>query len=81
MAQDLVAEVEQMLWEELLWTEKSADRFSVKLKQIVDDVTFTRRGESFVVHRNNGLKGKLEWMLDRVEKTEPGKKLQTADGS
>ncbi|KAL5371081.1 hypothetical protein DPSP01_014505 [Paraphaeosphaeria sporulosa] len=81
MAQDMVAEVEQMLWEELLWVTEAADRFSVKLNQLVDDVTFTRRGESFVKHRSNGLDDKLEWMLNQVERFEEGKKLQRAQGS
>ena len=46
---------------------KAGDRFSVKLERLVDDVTFTRRGVSFVKHRENGLKDKLEWMLTRAE--------------
>ncbi|KAL5371657.1 hypothetical protein DPSP01_014102 [Paraphaeosphaeria sporulosa] len=81
MAQDMVTEVEQMLWEELLWVTEAADRFSVKLKQLVDDVTFTRRGEFFGKHRSNGLADKLEWMLNQVERSEEGKKLQTVQGS
>ena len=55
MAQDMVAEAEQMLWEELLWTTKAEDQFVIKLKQLVDDVTFTRQGVSFVNQRNNSL--------------------------
>ena len=54
-----MAEAEQMLWEELLWTSKAEDRFWMELKQLVDDVTFTQRGMSFVTQRNNGLNNKL----------------------
>jgi hypothetical protein len=63
MAQDIVAEVEQMLWEELFWVIKTEERFAIKLEQLIDDVTFERRGVSFVQHRDNGLRDKLEWML------------------
>jgi hypothetical protein len=58
-----VAEVEQTLWEELLWVTRAEEWFAVKLEQLVDDVTFERRGVSFVQHCDNGLKDKLAWML------------------
>ena len=59
MAQDMVAEVEQMMWEELFWA-RAEDRFTIKLEQLVDDITFEQRGVSFVHHPDNGLKDKLE---------------------
>ena len=40
MAQDMVAEVEQILWEELFWVTKTEERFAVKLEQLINDVTF-----------------------------------------
>jgi hypothetical protein len=79
MAQDMVNEVEQMLWEELFWVTKTEDRFAVKLEQLIDDVTFERRGVSFVQHRDNGLKDKLEWMLTRAQQTKQGRKLQSSN--
>jgi hypothetical protein len=79
MAQDMVAEVEQMLWEELFWITKTEERFAVKLEQLIDDVTFERRGVSFVRHSDNGLKDKLEWMLTRAQQTKQGRKLQSSD--
>ena len=42
---------------------KTEERFAVKLEQLIDDVTFKRRGVSFVQHRDNSLRDKLEWML------------------
>jgi hypothetical protein len=80
MAQDMVAKAEQMLWEELLWVAKAEDRFAVELERIVDDVTFTRRGMSFVTQRDNGLADKLGWMLTRAEQSEQGRSLQSSDG-
>jgi superfamily II DNA helicase RecQ len=80
MAQDMVAEVESMLWQELFWIDRVADRFAVPLKRLVDDVTFTRRGESFVHQSSNGLEGGLEWMLTQAEQNEEGLKLQSRDG-
>jgi hypothetical protein len=80
MAQNMVAEVEQMLWEELFWVTREEDRFAVKLKRLVDDVTFEQRGVSFFQQRDNGLKNKLEWMLTQAEQTEAGRRLQSSDG-
>ena len=80
MAQDMVSEAEQMLWEELFWVTRAEERFAVKLDELVDDVTFERRGVSFVQHRDNGLKDKLEWMQTQAGQTEQGRRLQLSDG-
>ena len=56
------------------------ERFAVKLKRLVDDVTFERRGVSFVQHRDNGLQDKLVWMLTRAEQVEQGRRLQSSNG-
>lgn len=79
MAQDMVSEAEQMLWEELFWVTRAEERFAVKLDILVDDVTFERRGVSFVQHRDNGLKDKLEWMLTQAEQTKQGRRLQSSE--
>ena len=50
MVQGAAAEAEGLLWRELMRT----DRFEVPLHKVVDDVSFTKRGESFV-NENNGL--------------------------
>ncbi|KAF3029584.1 hypothetical protein E8E11_000352 [Didymella keratinophila] len=54
MVQDMVSEAEQMLWEERFWVTRAEERFAVKLDMLVDDVTFERRGMSFVQHCDNG---------------------------
>jgi len=81
MARDMVMEAEDTLWQELLWVADRAERFIVKLDKIVDDVTFTRRGMSFVTGEENGLDGGLEWMLNRVMQTAEGQKLRSSDGT
>lgn len=53
MVQDVVTRAEDMLWDGLMWR---AERFAVPLDKIVDDV-------SFVSTLDNGLDGKLQWML------------------
>jgi hypothetical protein len=58
---------------------KTEERFAVKLEQLIDNVTFKRRGVSFVQHSDNGLKDKLEWMLTQAQQTEQGRKLQLSD--
>jgi hypothetical protein len=60
MAQDIVSEEEQMLWEELFWVTRAEERFAVKLDILVNNVTFEQRGVSFVQHCDNSLKDKLE---------------------
>lgn len=80
MAQDMVTEVENMLWQELLWTAQAEDRFAIRLEGLVDDVTFTRRGRSFVNQRENGLDGGLPWMLTRLLQSREGRKLRSGDG-
>jgi len=67
-------EAEDKLWAELLWT-RSDDRFDIPLEKLEDDVTFTKRGVSFVTNRSNGLADKREWMLARAFAHPDGKKL------
>jgi len=80
MARDLVTEAEDMLWKNLLWKEERDERFVLKLDTIVDDVTFSTRGWSFVNRKENGLDNGLEWMLDQVMQTEEGRRLRSRDG-
>ena len=42
-----------MLWEELFWVTRAEERFAVKLDTLIDNVTFERRGGSFVQHCDN----------------------------
>jgi superfamily II DNA helicase RecQ len=72
MVQDAVAEAEDLLWRELMRT----DRFDVPLRKVVDDVSFTKRGESFV-NENNGLHNGLEPVLAWALKSE----LKSPDGT
>jgi hypothetical protein len=60
-----------MLWA-LCWAEHIQERFTVNLKQIVDDVTFTKRGMSFVNSPAYKLLNGLKWMLKQADSTEGG---------
>ena len=80
MARDLVTEAEEMLWKDLLWKEERDERFVLKLDKIMDDVTFTNRGWSFVHRKENGLDNGLEWMLEQVMQTAEGRRLRLRDG-
>ncbi|KAL1640737.1 hypothetical protein SLS61_010232, partial [Didymella pomorum] len=73
MAQDLLAKAEQML-RELCWVDKEEDWVNVNLKQVVDDVTFTKRRMSFVDAPGNKLQGGLDWMLRRAINTRGGRR-------
>jgi hypothetical protein len=58
MAQDLLAKTEQMLWE-LCWADGKEEQVTINLKQVVDDVTFTKRRTSSVNALGNKLQGGL----------------------
>jgi hypothetical protein len=79
MAQELVAEAEEKLWQ-LCWVDRAEDRLSIDLASIQDDVTFTRRGMSFVDTTGNHLLRRLKWILTRARSGEAGIQLQTRDG-
>jgi hypothetical protein len=55
------------------------DQFTIKLEEVVDDVTFTKQGMSFVESPGNRLAGGLRWMLTQAATTEGGRRLQRAD--
>lgn len=81
MARDVITDTEDMLWQDLLWMVDREERFVIKLDKIVDDVTFTKRGISFVSAEENGLKDGLQWMLHRMMQTREGRKLRSKEGS
>ena len=78
MVQDVVAEAEDKLWGELMWTKRD-DRFEIPLESLVDDVTFTKRGVSFITHGENGLDDKRQWMLKQAYTHAEGRKLRRGD--
>lgn len=79
MAQSMVADVTEQLWQ-LCWVDRVEDRFSIDLAQIADDLSFTTRGMSFVSEARNCLSNGLTWMLTRARESEGGMKLQTSEG-
>lgn len=74
MARDAIDELEDRFWRELVWVEDDR-REQINLKEIVDDVTFTKRGCSFVSNSENQLADGLEWMMKRE-----GERLQVDGG-
>jgi superfamily II DNA helicase RecQ len=61
MVAKMTVDAEDLLWGSLMFKEGDNARFTIPLAMIVDDLTFTQRGKSFV-HRN-GLAGKEVEML------------------
>jgi len=43
---------------------------------MVDDMTFTKRGISFVSREDNGLAGGLDWMMERMRRSRQGSKMR-----
>ncbi|KAK6385287.1 hypothetical protein LTR81_027381 [Elasticomyces elasticus] len=50
---------DEYLADELMWT-RFDDRFEIPLEQFQDDVTFTKRGMSFITNLTNGLYDKRD---------------------
>jgi hypothetical protein len=79
MAQGIVAEAAQVLWEELLWIAKKEEeteeraRLSAKLAAIQDDVTIVQQGVSFLspARLHEGEK----WMLKRLASVPAARRL------
>jgi hypothetical protein len=69
-----------MLWQELMWVRGQGGRFAIPLDKIEDDVTFTKRGISFVSKSSNGLGGGLEWMLKQMQQSEVDRKMWVKKG-
>ncbi len=72
-------EVEWLPWQELMWVHKQEGQFSIALDQVEDNVTFTKRGVSFVSKASNRLGDGLEWMLEQMRRSETGRKMWAKD--
>jgi hypothetical protein len=73
MVRGVVEEAEDKLWKDLMWATQE-QRFEVPLDKLQDDVTWTKRGVSFVDNANNGLQDKREWMIKRALADARGKR-------
>ena len=74
MVRGVIAEAEDKLWKDLIWATRE-QRFEVPLDKLQDDVTWTKRGVSFIDNANNGLQDKREWMTRRALADARGKKM------
>ena len=75
MIRGVIDEAERKLWEDLMWITTQEERFEIPLEKLQDDVTWTRRGVSFVDNANNGLQNKRESMIKRALSAAGGKKM------
>jgi superfamily II DNA helicase RecQ len=75
MVRGVVEEAEGQLWKDLIWATQE-QRFEILLDKLQDDVTWTKRGVSFVDNANNGLQDKREWMVKRALADVRGKKMR-----
>jgi hypothetical protein len=74
MVRGAIGEAEDMLWRDLMWSTRE-QRFEIPLDGLKDDVTWTKRGVSFVDNANNGLQDKREWMTRRALADARGEKM------
>ena len=76
MVQGAISEAEDMLWKDLLCTGLD-DRFEIPLDELRDDVTWTKRGVSFIDNTHNGLREKRKWTLQRILSDKDGGKMRS----
>jgi hypothetical protein len=84
MAQGVVAEAAQVLWEQVLWVQKEEKKgenakLSAELAAIQDDVTIVRRGVSFLSPAR--LQEGEKWMLKRLASVLAARRLYEQRGS
>ena len=73
MVKKAITDAEQLLWSDLMW---EANRFEVDLDELMDDVTFRKRGAYFVNNDRNGLQKAWKWMVKRAKQTKVGRRLR-----
>ena len=76
---DIIGEAEDILWRDLMWTEKKGDRFTIDLTRIQDDLADVQRDGSFVTNPANDLGGKEGWMFNRMTTAPKSKRLMGRD--
>ncbi|KAF4546948.1 Orsellinic acid-like protein [Elsinoe fawcettii] len=80
MIDKVIMQAETTLWYNLMWEDAgSSSRFEVPLEDIEDDVTFSKRGYSFVDNKTNGLTDGRTWMLEKMLKSVRGRSLWRKD--
>jgi superfamily II DNA helicase RecQ len=75
MVQGAIAEAEDMLWRDLLHVGLD-ERFEIPLDELRDDVTWTKRGVSFIDNTHNGLREKRKWTLKHILSDKDGSKMR-----
>lgn len=71
-----IGDAEDFFWQRLMWTADPADRLSLDLYELTDDITFRRRDSYFVDNKRNGLASKWEDVtMDRLLMSRNGKKM------
>ncbi|KAF3029165.1 hypothetical protein E8E12_000446 [Didymella heteroderae] len=76
MVGGVLKQAEDMLWEQLMYISDGAERFSIPLERVQDDVTFTSRGYSFLSRPGNELGAGFEWMVRRLVRSQTGQKMR-----
>lgn len=55
MIYDALRRAEDMLWNKLIWVTDPKERSTIALDRLKDDITFIKRGISFLSKKSNGL--------------------------
>ena len=79
MVHQNIADTEKIFWEKLMWIRDEAQRFTIDLDMIQDDLTFTLRGHSFVKGSKNGLADGRTYMIEQMLRQRGKYRLRTPD--
>lgn len=75
MIDTIISRAEDLLWSELMWT-SSGGRFTLALDDLVDDVTLSRRGFSFLDDPANRLTDTRRQMWEKMQAHPDGRKMR-----
>ncbi|KAK5189319.1 hypothetical protein LTR47_011879 [Exophiala xenobiotica] len=76
-----IEHAEELLWRELMWTSDSAQRFTVDLDKLEDDLPFTRRGWSFLKRESNQLENGYDWIAAKASTQRGKRRLLRVNGT
>ena len=75
----MIGETEDILWRDLMWTERKTDRFTIDSSRIQDNLADVQRDGSFINNPANDFGGKETWMFDRMTAAKRSKRLVGRD--
>lgn len=81
MVHNILQEAEDLLWQDLMFTEEKEARFTIDLMKIIDDMSTTKLGSSFITDHRNHLGEGFQFILTQIQGSEKLRKLMLSGKS